>query len=205
MGELASYSLSDFILFSEWAYYRQFDAYNRDIWPLQLLALALPVLIMHALVRGYSDAASGYGRGRLWPGRTIAFILVVSWLWVAFAFLHQRFSQIHVAANGYAFGFVIQAALLVYFGIIRDRFSHMTDRPLSFAFGWVFMLAGFIAYPFVAMLSGRHWLQFEMFGLTPDATVLASLGIFMVLKTSPLLYLLPVTWLVISYTTQAVM
>ena len=49
MGELASYRLSDFILFSQTAYYRQFELYNQAIWPLHLVAVLFSLLIGFAL------------------------------------------------------------------------------------------------------------------------------------------------------------
>ena len=49
MSEWWTYSLSDFLLFSPRTYYRLFELYNADIWPAQIVSLALGVVI--ALVR----------------------------------------------------------------------------------------------------------------------------------------------------------
>src|SRR5215213_7179958 len=69
MSEWWTYSLSDFLLFSPRTYYRLFELYNLAIWPAQLLALALGVLIL-ALLRP----------GRVWKGRVVATLLAACWL-----------------------------------------------------------------------------------------------------------------------------
>ena len=46
MSEWWTYELSDFLLFSPRTYYRLFELYNRDVWPAQILALALGVAIV---------------------------------------------------------------------------------------------------------------------------------------------------------------
>ena len=77
MGELASYRLSDFILFSQTTYYRQFELYNLAVWPLHIVAIFFSVVLLYAL-----------WKKPVWAGRVISGLLVVSWCWVAWAFLY---------------------------------------------------------------------------------------------------------------------
>lgn len=194
MGELATYSLSDFILFSGSTYYRLFEIYNQDVWPLQLVSLLFAAVIIHVLLKSPA-----------WGGRVVTLLLGICWLWVAWAYLYQRFYQIHVVANWYALAFVIQAGLMAWFGLVRNRFAEITDNRMSFYLGWVFLLAGLFVYPFIALFSGRFWLQSEMFGLAPDPTVVVTLGLLMIFKSPALLYLVPLAWLLVSYTTLVFM
>lgn len=199
MGQLTSYSLSDFILFSGGVYYRQFELYNNAIWPLHLLALFFSLFIIYVLWK--KPVAS-------WSGRLIAVVLIISWLWVAWAFLYERFYQIHVAANGYALGFLLQAILISWFGIIKNRFVLRTDRTGRYfrvKISFLLLFISLIFYPFIAAISGRSWLQFEMFALTPDPTVLTTIAIFVFYKASFTLYVIPVIWLLISGVTLVVM
>jgi len=194
MGELASYRLSDFILFSQTVYYRQFELYNQAIWPLHLVAVLFALLIGYALWKKPA-----------WAGRFISGILVVSWCWVAWAFLYQRFYQIHVMADGYALGFVLQAGFLTWYGVIKNRLTLITTSWPRIIIGAGVLCIALLFYPFIALLTGRSWLQFEMFALAPDPTVLATLAILLVCKAPKILYVIPVIWVLVSGTTLFVM
>jgi len=194
MGELASYQLSDFILFSQSAYFRLFELYNQAIWPLHVVAIFLAIFILYAL-----------WKKAVWSGQLIAVILVISWLWVAVAFLYQRFYQIHIIANWYAYGFIIQAGLIAWFGVIKNRFNSRVESQQRVKVGLALLLFVLIAYPFIAFISGRKWIQFEMFALTPDPTALATIAIFLLFKTPKYCYLIPAGWVLISMVTLLVM
>jgi hypothetical protein len=109
MSEWWTYSLSDFLLFSPRTYYRLFELYNLAIWPAQLLALALGVLIL-ALLRP----------GPVWKGRVVAAVLATCWLWVAWAYFLERYETINWAASYFAAAFAVEAALLIWVGGFRQ-------------------------------------------------------------------------------------
>ena len=194
MGELASYRLSDFILFSEMVYYRQFELYNQAIWPLHGVAILFSLLIGYAL-----------WKKPVWAGRVISSLLVVSWLWVAWAFLYQRFHQIHIVANWYAFGFVLQAGLFVWYGVIKNCLSRYATSHLRVIIGAGGVFIALVLYPFIPLIAGRSGLQFEMFAIAPDPTVLATLAILYSYKTAKVLYVIPVIWVIVSGMTLFVM
>ena len=194
MGELASYRLSDFILFSPTVYYRQFELYNQAIWPLHFLAISFMLLMLYAL-----------WKKPVWAGQLVALLLVVSWLWVAWAFLYQRFYQIHVVADVYAFGFVLQAGLIAWYGVIRNRFTLLMSNPLRIKLASALLVVAFIFYPFIAFITGRSWMQFEMFALAPDPTILATLAILLFYKVPIVLYAIPLIWMLLSAMTLIVM
>ena len=194
MDKLASYSLSDFILFSDKVYYRLFELYNLAIWPMHLLAVSFAFLIFYML-----------WKRPLWAGRGMGVILVVSWTWVAWAFLYQRFYQIHVVANGYALGFLLQAVLLAWSGVVKNRFVLLEQNRGRIHIGLCLLVLMFILYPFIAVIAGRSWLEFEMFALAPDPTVLVTLSLLWVSRASRLLYIIPIIWLLISGVTLMVM
>ena len=186
MAEWASYRLSDFILFSDTAYYRQFELYNEAIWPLQFVALLFSLVMLYALWKKPG-----------WGGRAVGVILVVSWLWVAWAYLYQRLDQLHVVADKYALGFVVQAVLLAWFGVVKNRFELVNSRG-RVIMGTVLLAVALVIYPLIAVLSGRPWMQFELFAFAPDPTVLATLAILLRYKAAWLLYVIPLVWLLIS-------
>ena len=194
MSELASYRLSDFILFTATAYYRQFELYNQAIWPLHIVAIVFALLIFYAL-----------WAKKVWSGRLIALILVICWVWVAVAFLYQRFYQIHVVADWYALGFVLQAGLITWHGVIRNQFTHFVRNQLGIIICSGLLFVAIIFYPFKTYISGRSWIQFEMFALAPDPTVLATLAILFFCNASVVLYVIPIIWILISSMTLSVM
>ena len=196
MGDLTSYSLSDFILFSDKVYYRQFEFYNQAIWPMHLIAIIFSLVIIYTLWKKPAAA---------WSGRLIAVLLTLSWFWVAWVFLYERFYQIHVVANWYALGFVLQAGLITWHGAIKNQFTLSEESQLRKNIGVGILFISLIIYPFIAFMTGRSWLQFEIFSLTPDPTVLATIALFVLCKVSTMLYIIPITWLLISGVTLIVM
>ena len=101
MSEWWTYSLTNFLLFSPRTYYRLFELTNADVWPLQIVTLALGLAIAFLI-----------WRARAWSGRAVAAILAALWLFVAWAYLLERYDTINWAARYFAIGFALQAALL---------------------------------------------------------------------------------------------
>jgi len=168
MSEWWTYTLRDFLLFSPRTYYRLFEIYNAAIWPAQIVAFALGLTIWALL-----------GRTAVLRGRLIAAILAGCWLWVAIAFHAHRYATINTVAVYFACGFGLEAALLIWTGIVRQRlvFSRPVD-PASRAGLWIFLFA-LVIEPMVGPLLGRGWRQIEIFGVAPDPTAVATLGILL--------------------------
>ena len=188
MSEWWTYSLSDFLLFSPRVYYRLFELYNAAIWPLQIPALALGAAILGLLLR---DTA--------WRGRAIAAILATCWLWVAWAYLLQRYDTINWAASYFAGGFALEALLLAWTGIVRDRLRLRSGMDAAGVGGLGIFLFALAAYPLIGPLAGRPWAQVEVFGVAPDPTAIATLGVLVAAQRPqwPLL-VVPLIWCAIS-------
>jgi len=71
--------------------------------------------------------------------------------------------------------------------------------------GSALLFVAFIFYPYIALISGRSWMQFEMFALAPDPTVLATLAILLFYKVPIVLYAIPLIWMLLSAMTLLVM
>ncbi len=189
MSEWWTYTLSDFLLFSARTYYRLFELYNRAIWPAQLVALALGIVILACL---FSNAA--------WRGKVVTAILAACWLWVAWAFHAERYATINWAANYFAIGFAVEALLLLWAGFARAEPADMPARsPVAVAGIGLFLFA-LIVQPLIGPMLGRPWLQAEIFGMAPDPTVAATLGILLLTGHRPrwLLMVIPIVWCLIS-------
>ncbi|MEZ5787723.1 MAG: DUF6064 family protein [Xanthobacteraceae bacterium] len=192
MSEWWSYTLSDFLMFSPQTYYRLFELYNLAIWPWQLLAIALGLGVLVLWLRGGS-----------WHGRAIAVILAACWLWVAWAYLLVRFDPINWAARYFAAGFAIEAALLLWSGLVRDRLRlQRQDWHAANAGGLALFAFALLAWPLIGLLVGRPLAQAEIFGVAPDPTAVATLGILLGAgRVRWELVIIPSVWCVISAAT----
>ena len=168
MSEWWTYRLSDFLMFSPAVYWRLVERYNREAWPLQLLMLVAGSLLLWLAARRQAVA-----------GRWVAGILAVIWLWVGWSFHHQRYAQITWAAEYAAIAFAIQAALLVGLGVIRAPGAMQGDSPPLRRTGLAMAAIGVFVYPWAGLLAGRPWGQAEVFGLMPEPTALATLGLLL--------------------------
>ena len=160
--------LSDFLMFSPTVYWRLVERYNREAWPLQMLMLGVGLLLL------WLAAARPAAAGRL-----VAGILAAIWLWVGWAFHHQAYAQINWAAEYAAIAFAVQAVLLVSLGVVRPTGAVPgTPAPLQ-RLGLALAVAGVLLYPWTGLLAGRPWGQWEVFGLMPEPTALATLGLLL--------------------------
>ncbi|MEZ5889005.1 MAG: DUF6064 family protein [Xanthobacteraceae bacterium] len=188
MSEWWTYSLSDFLLFSPRTYYRLFELYNLAVWPWQIVAFALGIAVLALWLCGGS-----------WRGRAIAAILAACWLWVAWAYLLVRYDPINWAARYFAIGFAIEAALLVWSGLIRDGLGLRRGRDAAAMTGLGMFGLALVAWPLIGWPFGRPMVQAEVFGVAPDPTVVATLGIILAAKrTHWELLVVPVLWCAIS-------
>jgi len=187
MSEWWTYTLSDFLLFSPRTYYRLFELYNADIWPAQIVALALGVTILVLLPRGGA-----------WRGQAVAAILGASWLWIAWAFHGERYATINWAAVYVAAGFAVEGLLLLWVGLIRNRMQ--ADGQSMDRVGLAIVLFALVGQPLIGPLVGRAWSQVEMFGVAPDPTAVATLGVLLCAagRAFWLLAALPIAWCVIT-------
>ena len=190
MSDWLSYTLSDFLLFSPRTYYRLFELYNSDIWPAQIAALML----------GFA-ALGLWLRGGAWNGRAVAGILAACWLWVAGAYLLGRYDTINWAAKYFAAGFALEALLLVWAGVVRDRLALPPPAGMAGWGGLAIFAFALCLQPLAAPLSGRPWSQVELFGVAPDPTAVATLGILAAGRPPGWLIVLPAIWCAISAAT----
>ena len=192
MPEWLTYRLSDFLLFSPRTYFRMFELYHMQTWPIHLVVLAT-LLAIAVLLR----------REEEWRDRAIAGLLAVWWVWVAIAFHFQRYATINWSARYFAALFVIQALLLVWSGVVRGRLRFRLSREPA-----VYMAVGLFVFalllePVAGRIAGRAWRQVEMFGLTPDPTAIATLALLALSTARPHrgLIVIPALWCAIGAAT----
>jgi len=166
MPEWWTYRPADLLMFSPETYYRLFELYNADVWPAQIVALGAGLAILVLIVRG--------PRRR---GRAVALLLAAAWLAVAWAYFLERYATINLAAPYFALGFAAQAILIILSGVVLGRLSFNDPKSFARTAGISLILFSFLAQPLIGFLIGRDWSGVELFGLAPDPTVLATLGV----------------------------
>ena len=198
MDTLVSYSVADLLMFSPASYFRLYELANTALWPGQLLLVAIAGWLWWRLRRPRPRAAP-----------VIALLLAIVWALVAGWFLHRQYAQINLAASWFALAFALQALLLLGFSLSRRYRRGVFERrpvrpwhPGLLLFGYAVLV-----HPLVGMLAGRNWTGMELFGIAPDATALATLGILLTgyrAVTWPLL-VIPIAWCVVSALTYLAM
>ncbi|MDQ2081733.1 DUF6064 family protein [Xanthobacteraceae bacterium Astr-EGSB] len=184
MPEWWTYSLADFLMFSPRTYYRLTELYNNDIWPAQPVAMALGVAVV---IRWLRDG--------LVPGGAIAVVLAALWLWVGWAYFHVRYDVINWTGSYIAIGFAVEAALILWSGLMRGRLAPAGHPSAAGRAGAAMALAAIVLYPALAPLLGRPWAQAEVFGVMPDPTVVATLGLLAAARRPPwVLFVIPLAW-----------
>ena len=185
MSEWWTYTLSDFLLFSPRTYYRTLELYNLAIWPAHIagVAIGLSIVALLATNRGGN-------------GRTVAALLALCWLFIAWAFHYERYAQINLVAPWFAAAFALQAFLFVVVGVVGGRME--LAPPASDASRVavaVVVLAG-VFYPLLGPLTGRAWSTAETFGVTPDPTAIATVATLALVRgrIKWLLLVVPVLW-----------
>lgn len=186
MTEWWSYRLEDFLLFSPRVYWRMFELGNAQFWPLHILTLAAGFAIVLLLQR--------QPRGH---GSWIALILAVLWIFVAWSFLWNRYATINWAITYAVPAFGVQALLLM--TVAKGGFRFVRTGIAAWV-GRIVVILGVALYPLLPPLFGRPWTNAEVFGIAPDPTVVATLGILVTASGRlPLLLMpIPLLWLLAS-------
>jgi hypothetical protein len=178
-----TYRPEDFLLFSPRVYWRMFELHNVALWPLQMLTLAAGI-VMILLVAWRPHATK----------RWIALILAILWAFVGWSFLWNRYATINWAAAFVAPVFALEALLLLVAGTL-DGLVFDRRGPVGWT-GYLLLAFALAGQPLLAPLQQRVWASSEIFGIAPDPTAIATLGILLFArgKFLPLLLPIPVLW-----------
>ena len=193
MSEWWTYRPSDFLMFAPRLYWRLFESLNLAWWPLPVL---LPIV-------GWAWLLHLRRRGREAAPRVQALVLGLLWLFVAWAFLWQRYAPINWAAEVFAAAFALQGLGLLLRAALG--WSPPGQSALRRRVGSGLLMWALLAHPLLASLDGRPWHQAEVFGLAPDPTAIGTLGWLLLFGGSPLLWVVPLLWCAVTAATLATM
>jgi hypothetical protein len=197
MSEWWTYRPEDFLLFSERVYWRLFELHNHAVWPAQLVALALGVVVLFFLFRPHA-----------WSGRIVAVTMAVAWLFVGWSFLWNTYATINWAARYAALAFGAEALLLAWLGGVAGRLPLSFRRNRSSLLPLAIIVYALFLHPLIAVVAGRPIASAEILAVAPDPTAIATLGL-LGLSTGGgavlLLTVVPMAWCLVSWATLATM
>jgi hypothetical protein len=159
-----SYDLSDLLMFSPRVYYRQLELANAAAWPLHLVTIAA------GLVLAWCVALPTPVRNRI-----AAAVLAAAFASSCLLYVWPAYAEIHVAGSYMAALFLGQAAALA--GLALPA-GGLNIRPGGRLLTWCrmgLMVLITLAYPALAIMSGRSIASAEVFGIAADPTALAAL------------------------------
>ena len=188
MSEWWSYRLSDLLMFSPETYYRLFELYNAAIWPAQIATLAAGGAIFVLMVSRIP-----------WSGRAVALLLAYVWLIVAYFYFYERYATINIAAPYYALAFAAQAMLLLLIGGAAGKLTFAKRDGWVRRTGLGLLLFELAVQPLIGPLLGRSWGAIELFGIAPDPTALATLGVLLGADRMRFeLFVIPLVWCAVT-------
>jgi hypothetical protein len=191
MSDWWTYRLSDFLLFSPDTYRRLFELYNAAIWPIQIAAALLGLLALAGAWRRTPREAA------------VLAILALCWAWVGWAFHLGHYQTINWAAIGFAGTFGVQALLLAWAALATPAETAAGKNPgrrLRRGMGLSLCLLAVLGLPALDLLLGRPVAQAAVFGVTPDPTAIATLGLLLMMRGGrrAALWPIPLAWCAIS-------
>jgi hypothetical protein len=165
-----------------------FADYNNAMWPMQVFAYLLGVIMVVALVQAQ----------RVTNNKTnylIGFGLALMWVWAGVAYHGLFFSTINTAAFLFAALFVLQALFLIYF-TVRRRLEFGTTHGISRWIGWALIVYALLIYPLAGILSGHRYPEIPMFGITPCPVTIFTVGLFVLARprVPRVLLVIPFLW-----------
>ncbi len=188
MRDWKNYELSDLLLFTKDTYYRQIELYNAEIWPAQLAALAAGLAILVLIRRRPSGS-----------GRLIALLIAAAWIGPAWGYFLTRHAFINWVSPYYGWAFVAEAAFFLLIGVPGGRLTFRTQMTSIRRFGLALFVFALLIQPLTGVLAGRPIAQAELFGVMPDPTGVATLGLLLAAdRVRWVLLVVPVLWSVVA-------
>lgn len=164
------------------------DSYNRALWPAQVAAYVLALLVVLLAL----------GR-RPGGGRLAAAVLAAGWAWTGARFHLVELAAIDFLAPVYGALFLVQAVLLAW-RAIGGGLSFRDGPAPSGRAGLGFVAYALLAFPVIAAVADGGFSSAAIVGLTPAPTAVFTLGVLLLAagRTPWHLAVIPVLWCLIA-------
>ena len=186
---LGSYSIGDFISFSDEVYFRFFVRQLEACWPLLILVLIAGIAI---------PVFAGMGKPK-----AAAIALTISFAASAITFHFKYFAELSPIGTVFGWAFLIQIPLLLVWGFFET--SGEPFRPsVTTITGVAISAFALIGYPLLTQGAERGWKGAEYFGMAPDPTVCLCYSLVLMAarpRWALLLLPIPLVWSFVSWGT----
>ncbi len=165
-----------------------FTAYNLAVWPAQVVAYLLGLVMVLALLRPHRLSHRMVGAG-----------LGLMWVWTGVAYHAMFFAQINKAANAFAALFVVQGLLFAHAALVRSDLRFTWENGPRAWLGWALIVYSALIYPLIGVV-GHGYPALPMFGITPCPVTLFSFGVLL-LAQGPVprrLLVIPLLWALVG-------
>lgn len=195
MTDWLTYSASDFIPYSRATYQRLFELYNARYWPAVAAGLAI----------GVASLRLCGSRGCRNP-RLLMAALGCCWVWIAWAFFSTAYATLNWAGPYVGGAFALNGLLLIAASGLAPPRVQSRAPDIGASVGYGLLVTGVVLWPAAQSALGRDWRGLEAFGTSPEPTVLATLGLLLLLRPRPgwVLALVPVLWSLLAAATLLV-
>jgi Family of unknown function (DUF6064) len=162
-----------------------FAAYNRAIWPMQIVAYYAGLIVIAALWRKWLAA-----------GWIIPVILALLWGCNGIGYHYLHFSTINPLAKGFAFLFVLQTVLFALAAISSKKLLFVVEQNVRSAAGLCLIAYALLIYPILGIWAGHGLMAGPMFGVAPCPTTIFTIGVLLLARSRwvPWLSIVPILW-----------
>ncbi|MFC3227512.1 DUF6064 family protein [Marinibaculum pumilum] len=176
LADLTTYRPEDFLLFGPEVYWRLFALQNAALWPLHVATTAFGLFLcaVASVPEGQGKPPAGH-----WLVRGAATGLALLWLLVGWTFLLDRYSPVNWAIDYAVPLFALEAALLLACAVPAGSLQPAAGWTARRIAGLGLLGYAVLLHPLTGLLAGRPWNEAEVFGLAPDPTAMATLGILL--------------------------
>jgi hypothetical protein len=158
------------------------ESYNLDIWPLQIIAYVLILLVLFLLLKPTKYSV-----------KIVLVVLSFFWLFTGVVFCFIYWAPSHIF--GYIFGIccTVQGLLFLY-SLIRSDITIASPNKTNILIGMLFILYAIIGYQIFGYYLGHIYPKFFAVGLVPCPTTILTFGIFLIIRNIPIkYYVIPLT------------
>ncbi len=162
------------------------ESYNQDIWPLQVLAYFLGVIVLyHTFKKGMLSY------------KFVLVILSIFWIWTGLVFSGFYWAPSYEFAYSFTALFIIQGILFL-IALPNSNFSVQFKPNLSSILGLFFIFYAMFGYQILGYFIGHVYPIFFPFGLVPCPTTIFTIGLFLMADRKIPVYLVIIPLLATS-------
>ena len=184
-----SYSIGDFVSFSDEVYFRFFVRQFESCWPVHIAMLLAGIAILVFAFRG--------------KPKVVAALLAIPLACSSVTFLFKYYAELSPVGTVFGWAFLIQIPLLLTWGFLES--SRETFRPSVHSITGILISSfALIGYPLLTLGEEWGWKGAAYFGMAPDPTICLCMGLAL-MSARPLWALLllpiPLLWTFASWGT----